>query len=115
MARRPDLVPLAAASIYQPGRPGWFASDVSAPILAGWVERLRVACRDGDYLAAVEATRRMLAQAEYAGTTLLERCLCLERCRDAVLRELRDSRVPSEELAAARRLAIRLTWLAVEA
>jgi hypothetical protein len=55
----------------------------------------------------------LLRDAEYAGTTLLERCLYLERFRDVMLRGLRDLKIPEPELLDARRLGFRLGHLAV--
>jgi excisionase family DNA binding protein len=110
---RPDLVSAAAASIYVPGRPGWFASEAAADPTAEWVRTIADACRGADYERAVDATLRLLRHAEYAGTTLLERCLYLERCRDVMLRSLRDHRIPEPELLDARRLGFRLGHMAV--
>jgi hypothetical protein len=102
VAARPELVPAAAASLYVPGRPGWFASEASAEPTAQWVETIAVACRGGRYELAIDATLRLLTHAE--GTSLLERCLYLERCRDVMLRQLRDHRIPGSELLDARRV-----------
>ncbi|WP_053227575.1 EAL domain-containing protein [Solirubrobacter soli] len=110
---RPDLVPAAGASIYVPGRPGWFASDAGAEPTAEWVRTIAEACRRGDYELAIDATLRLLTLAEYAGTTQLERCLYLERCRDVMLRGLREHRIPGPEMLDARRLGFRLGHLAV--
>ena len=48
-----------------------------------------------------------------AGTTLLERCLYLERCRDVMLRGLHEHRIPEPEMLDARRLGFRLGHMAV--
>jgi excisionase family DNA binding protein len=114
LEHRVDLVPAVAAAIYRPGRPGWVASDAASGLLSQWVTAIIVSSRSGAYESALEATHRLLAQADYAGAPLLERHQFVERARDAWLRELRERRAGQADLLDARRLLVRLSHLVLE-
>jgi diguanylate cyclase (GGDEF)-like protein/PAS domain S-box-containing protein/excisionase family DNA binding protein len=110
---RSDLPDMVAGSLYRPGRAGWFASDAGALALAQWTGALAVAARGGRYPGAVEATQRLLGQADYGGASVLERHLFIERLRDTWLRALRDRRATQEDLVDTRRLLVHLGHLAL--
>ncbi|MDA0181613.1 EAL domain-containing protein [Solirubrobacter phytolaccae] len=114
LEHRGDLVTAVAASIYRPGRPGWFASDAASGLLSAWVTALLTSAQSGRYEGALEATQRLIAQADYAGAGLLERHQFLERARDAWLRELRERRASQADLLDARRLLVRLSHTVLE-
>jgi len=109
-----ELAASGARAIYG-GHPGWFASDVGREQLGHWASTLVAALRSADYDAALDATRRLSVQAEYAGTSLLERHTFLERYGELAVRELRELKAPQAELVGARRLFTRLRQALLEA
>jgi diguanylate cyclase (GGDEF)-like protein/PAS domain S-box-containing protein/excisionase family DNA binding protein len=102
------MVTVAARSLYEPGRPGWFASESGAPAMEQWAGAVARSCRAAEYSGAVDATRRLAAQAGYASLSLLERHALVERVGDFALRRLQEQRLPRETLVDVRRLFVRL-------
>jgi hypothetical protein len=76
---------------------------------------VRAGARRGNYATALEATRRLLVHADYAGASLLERHSFLERFGDAVLRAMQERGASHGELVDARRLTLHLRRLALSA
>jgi diguanylate cyclase (GGDEF)-like protein/excisionase family DNA binding protein/PAS domain S-box-containing protein len=115
---KPAAGTLAAAirTLYvdEPARVGWFASEVAAPALDQWCEALATACRGADYEAALEATRRLSAQAGYASVSLLERHALVERMGELATRRLHAQGAERATLLDARRLFTRLRQAVLE-
>ena len=65
--------------------------------------------------AALDATRRLVTQADLAGASLLERHTFLERYCEAVVRALQQRHTERAELVGARRLFARLRQVTLEA
>jgi excisionase family DNA binding protein len=105
----------AAGAVYDGPRRGWFASGRGQARIAEWTPALAAACRDGDWAAAAEATRRLARDAECGGTSLLERTLFVEALGRAVAGALKAGGVPQAELAGARRLLRHLRDVVLEA
>jgi diguanylate cyclase (GGDEF)-like protein/excisionase family DNA binding protein len=109
---------LAAAgtrALYQPDRPGWFATPAAAEPLRSWLSDLAASARSGAWVDALQSTRRLVAQANYAGTSLEERQALVERVGDALVRAAGDRGLARREVIDARRLFANLRRLAVEA
>ena len=70
--------------------------------------------RRGEYDSALEATRRLVTQADLAGATLLERHGFLERFGDAAVRTLQERGAIRPELIGARRLFSRIRQVSLE-
>jgi diguanylate cyclase (GGDEF)-like protein/excisionase family DNA binding protein len=109
-----QLAASGARAIYG-GHPGWFASDAGREQLRRWAFTLAAALRSAHYDAALDATRRLSVQAEYAGASLLERHTFLERYGELAVRELREHKAPQAELVGARRVFTRLRQTLLEA
>jgi diguanylate cyclase (GGDEF)-like protein/excisionase family DNA binding protein len=110
-----SVLATAAAGLYERRRPGWFAGDSAREQLGTWSDGVRAGARRGNYATALEATRRLLSHADYAGATLLERHTFLERFGDAVLRAMHERGASHGELVDARRLTLHLRRLALSA
>jgi excisionase family DNA binding protein len=109
------LAAVAARALYEPGRAGWFAGPAAADPLRRWLRELAAVAADGAYGEAVQSTRRLLAQAHYAGTTLGERHAFLERASEAVARALSEHGSAHGEAVEARRLFANLRQVALDA
>jgi excisionase family DNA binding protein len=109
------LAGTAARLVYAPPRRGWFASGQGQARLAEWTPALAAACRDGEYAAGAEATRRLARDAECAGTSLLERTIFVEQLGRTLLRALRADDAREPELAGADRLLCHLRDVVLEA
>jgi diguanylate cyclase (GGDEF)-like protein/excisionase family DNA binding protein len=109
-----ELAAAGARAIYG-GQPGWFSSDTGREQLGLWAVTLAASLRSADHEAALDATRRLSVQAEYAGTSLLERHTFFERYGELAARELRERNAPQAELVGARRLFTRLRQALLEA
>jgi diguanylate cyclase (GGDEF)-like protein/excisionase family DNA binding protein/PAS domain S-box-containing protein len=109
------LPAVAARALYEPQRAGWFASPAAADHVRRWLAELATAARDGAYAEAVQATRRLVSQADYAGTALGERHAFVERTADAVVRGLSEHGAAHGEVVEARRLFANLRQVALDA
>jgi diguanylate cyclase (GGDEF)-like protein/excisionase family DNA binding protein len=98
----------AAGSVYDGVRTGWFVGADAEAHLASWTRATAVACQRGDYDVAADATRTLMRQARYAGASLLERQLFVDRCGELLLRRLQARAAERTELVGARRLFVRL-------
>ncbi len=105
------LTAAAARAIYVAERPGWLATPDAEPYLERWVRVAASAARDGRYSRALGATETLMEHARYAGVSLLERQLLLERCGELVLRRLQAAAAPRAELIGTRRLFAHLRQL----
>ena len=110
-----ELAAAVARGLYEGPAPGWFASPAGREPLGVWATALAAASRRGEYDTALEATRRLVTQADLAGATLLERHGFLERFGDAAVRTLQERGAIRPELIGARRLFSRLRQVALEA
>ena len=100
-----DLEEQAARAVYEDRRAGWFASDAAEDLLKNWVKTLCSACLNGDYDAALDATSKLMRQAQLGGASLLERHTYVERFGELTLRRLAaQPHIQRPELAAGRRL-----------
>lgn len=110
----PDLASAGARALYDGPGAGWFASDAGREQLGHWASAVAAAARSAHYDAALEATHRLVTQADYAGATLLERHSFLDRYGDIVVRGLQDRGAPRAELVGVRRLFSRLRQVLLE-
>ena len=83
--------------------------------LGHWTAALAAATRGTDYDAALDATRRLVTQADLAGASLLERHTFLERYGEVVVRALQERGAVRAELVGARRLFARLRQVTLDA
>jgi diguanylate cyclase (GGDEF)-like protein/excisionase family DNA binding protein len=98
----------AGRAVYDSARTGWLRSAEAEQHLEHWAHETACACRAGEYDRAVDAMRALMRQARYAGASLLERQLFVERCGELVLRGLQERSADRAELVGARRLFARL-------
>ncbi|MDX6729142.1 MAG: hypothetical protein QOK49_3947, partial [Baekduia sp.] len=98
----------AGRAVYDSARPGWLRSAEAEQHLGHWIHETACACRAGEYDRAIDAMRALMRQARYAGASLLERQLFVERCGELVLRGLQERSADRAELVGARRLFARL-------
>jgi excisionase family DNA binding protein len=110
-----ELSAVVTRGLYDGPNQGWFGSGPGREQLAHWSTALATAAGGTDYDAALDATRRLVTQADLAGASLLERHTFLERYGEAVVRTLRERRAPHAELVGARRLFARLRRVTLEA
>jgi putative two-component system response regulator len=103
-AQGPEVVAMAAASLYRGGSPGWFASEAADEATREWLPELVRACQSGRYGPAVEASALLMRRAYLQGTTLLERHTFLDRTGDVVMRALSKAGASRTELGGTRRL-----------
>jgi diguanylate cyclase (GGDEF)-like protein/excisionase family DNA binding protein len=108
------LPAVVARALYEPRRGGWFASPAAAEPIARWLGDLVVAARSGAYAEAVQSTRRLVSQADYAGTALPERHAFVERAADAAIRAMAEHGAAHGEVVDARRLFANLRQVALE-
>ncbi len=94
---------------------GWFGSAPGREQLGHWSAALAAATARTEYDAALDATRRLVTQADLAGASLLERHTFLERFGEAVVRALQERHGNRAELVGARRLFARLRQVTLEA
>ena len=109
-----ELAAAVARGLYEGPAPGWFASPAGREPLGVWATALAAASRRGEYDSALEATRRLVTQADLAGATLLERHGFLERFGDAAVRTLQERGAIRPELIGARRLFSRIRQVSLE-
>jgi excisionase family DNA binding protein len=83
----PELVRLTAGVLYG-GMPGWWTTGPALTHTNPWLRAVAGCAAAGDYATAIGATRRLMDQAEMAGTSRLERHRFLERFCDVVARRL---------------------------
>jgi excisionase family DNA binding protein len=110
-----ELSAAVTRGLYDGSAQGWFGSVPGREQLGHWSAALAGAARRTDYDLALDATRRLVTQADLAGASLLERHTFLERYGEAVVRALRERHAPREELVGARRLFARLRQVTLEA
>jgi diguanylate cyclase (GGDEF)-like protein/excisionase family DNA binding protein len=110
-----DLSAAVARGLYEGALRGWFGVEAGREPLAGWTAALASATRGGDYDAALEATRRLVTQADYAGASLLERHLFLERYGEVALRAMQERGASRPDLLGAKRLFTCLRQALLEA
>jgi diguanylate cyclase (GGDEF)-like protein/excisionase family DNA binding protein len=104
----PSIAGAAARAIYDGARTGWLSSAEAEPHLERWTRATAAACGGAEYELAVEAGRGLMRQARYAGASLLERQLFVERCGELVLHRLQQRSADRPQLVGARRLFARL-------
>jgi diguanylate cyclase (GGDEF)-like protein/excisionase family DNA binding protein len=110
-----ELGVAVAHSLYEGNTQGWFGSVPGREQLGHWCAAVAAATRGTDYDAALDATRRLVTQADLAGASLLERHTFFERYGDAVVRTLQERDGKRTELIGARRLFARLRQVTLEA
>ena len=110
-----ELSAAVTRGLYDGPAHGWFGSVPGREQLGHWSAALAAATRGTDYDAALDATRRLVTQADLAGASLLERHTFLERYGEAVVRTLQERKAPHAELVGARRLFARLRQVTLEA
>ena len=84
-AEGPQLVELTGRLLYD-GLPGWWTTPAALDATGRWVAALTTCLRSGSYEPAITATRELMAAAEMAGTSRLERHQFLERFFDVLTR-----------------------------
>jgi excisionase family DNA binding protein len=110
-----DLTAAVTRGLYEGPAQGWFDSVPGSEQLGHWSAALATATRGTHYESALDATRRLVTQADLAGASLLERHTFLERYGDAVVRTLQERGAARAELVGARRLFARLRQVTLEA
>ena len=110
-----ELAATVTRGLYDGPSHGWFGSVPGREQLGHWSTALATAVRGTDYEAALDATRRLVTQADLAGASLLERHTFLERYGEAVVRALQLRQASRAELVGARRLFARLRQVTLEA
>jgi diguanylate cyclase (GGDEF)-like protein/excisionase family DNA binding protein len=110
-----ELSAAVTRGLYDGPTRGWFGSVPGREQLGHWSTALAAATRGTEYDAALDATRRLVTQADLAGASLLERHTFLERYGEAVVRALRERGAPRAELVGARRVFARLRQVTLEA
>jgi excisionase family DNA binding protein len=103
-----DLAEQAVRGLYEGPRTGWFGDAVGRRHLTEWAAALRAAAESGEFEGALAASRVLAAQADYRGTSLLERHGLVERYGEIVIRRLQDAGAPRDEILSARRVLVRL-------
>lgn len=102
------VVEAAGRAVYERTRGGWLAGAEGESHLLRWLTATAQASESAEYALAVEATRVLMRQARYAGATLLERQLFVERCGDLILGRLQQVGADRAEVLGTRRLFARL-------
>jgi diguanylate cyclase (GGDEF)-like protein/excisionase family DNA binding protein len=110
-----ELSAAVTRSLYEGNAQGWFGSVPGREQLGHWCAAVATATRGTDYDAALDATRRLVTQADLAGASLLERHTFFERYGEAVVRTLQERGGKRAELVGARRLFARLRQVTLEA
>jgi diguanylate cyclase (GGDEF)-like protein/excisionase family DNA binding protein len=110
-----ELSAAVTRGLYDGPTRGWFGSVPGREQLGHWSTALAAATRGTEYDSALDATRRLVTQADLAGASLLERHTFLERYGEAVVRALRERGAPRAELVGARRVFARLRQVTLEA
>jgi diguanylate cyclase (GGDEF)-like protein/excisionase family DNA binding protein len=110
-----ELSAAVTRGLYDGPTRGWFGSVPGREQLGHWSTALAAAACGTEYDAALDATRRLVTQADLAGASLLERHTFLERYGEAVVRTLRERGAPRAELVGARRVFARLRQVTLEA
>jgi diguanylate cyclase (GGDEF)-like protein/excisionase family DNA binding protein len=110
-----ELSAAVTRGLYDGPAHGWFGSVPGREQLAHWSAALAAATGGTDYDAALDATRRLVTQADLAGASLLERHTFLERYGDVVVRALQERHGHRAELVGTRRLFARLRQVTLEA
>ena len=110
-----ELTASVTRGLYDGSAHGWFGSAPGREQLGHWSRAVAAAARDSDYDAALDATRRLVTQADLAGASLLERHTFLERYGEALVRTLQERGAARSELVGARRLFARLRQVTLEA
>jgi excisionase family DNA binding protein len=110
-----ELSAAVTRGLYEGPTRGWFGSVPGREQLGHWSTALAAATRGTEYDAALDATRRLVTQADLAGASLLERHTFLERYGEAVVRTLRERGAPRAEFVGARRVFARLRQVRLEA
>jgi putative two-component system response regulator len=98
-----DLADQAAKTVYA-GPPGWWALETSRAQVEAWLQSLAGALHTGNYDVALQATKRLMRQAELAGTTQLEQHVFIERFSELTVRRLIQGRFGQAEVSGLRRL-----------
>jgi hypothetical protein len=110
-----ELCAAVTRGLYDGPGQGWFGSAPGREQLGHWNRAVAAATEGTDYDAALDATRRLVTQADLAGASLLERHTFLERYGEAVVRTLQERGGSRAELVGARRVFARLRQLTLEA
>ena len=110
-----ELSAAVSRGLYDSSAQGWFDSVAGRQQLGHWSAALSAATRGTEYDAALDATRRLVTQADLAGASLLERHSFLERYGEVVVRALQERGAARAELVGARRLFARLRQVTLDA
>ena len=110
-----ELSAAVTRGLYDSSAQGWFDSVAGRQQLGHWSAALSAATRGTEYDAALDATRRLVTQADLAGASLLERHSFLERYGEVVVRALQERGAARAELVGARRLFARLRQVTLDA
>ena len=110
-----ELSAAVTRGLYDGSVQGWFDSVPGRQQLGPWSAALSAATRGTDYDTALDATRRLVTQADLAGASLLERHTFLERYGEAVVRALQERGAARAELVGARRVFARLRQVTLDA
>ena len=103
-----SLTITAARTVYEGPRTGWLTGVEAEPHRERWARAVAGACFAGGHDAALAATQALMRSARYAGASLLERRLFVERFGEVALRRLREHATDRAELVGVRRLFARL-------
>jgi diguanylate cyclase (GGDEF)-like protein/excisionase family DNA binding protein len=110
-----ELSAAVTRGLYDSSAQGWFDSVPGRQQLGLWSVALSAAAHGTDYDAALDATRRLVTQADLAGASLLERHTFFERYGEAAVRALQGGGAARAELVGARRVFARLRQVTLEA
>jgi diguanylate cyclase (GGDEF)-like protein/excisionase family DNA binding protein len=110
-----ELSAAVTRGLYDGPGHGWFGSVPGREQLGHWSRAVAAATEGTDYDGALDATRRLVTQADLAGASLLERHTFLERYGEAVVRTLQARGGTRAELVGARRVFARLRQITLEA
>ena len=110
-----ELGAAVTRGLYDSSTKGWFDLVPGRRQLGHWSTALSAAARSTDYETALDATRRLVTQADLAGASLLERHTFFERYGEAVVRALQERGAARAELVGARRVFARLRQVTLDA
>jgi excisionase family DNA binding protein len=109
-----SLLAAAVRALYEPDRPGWFATPAAAQPLRAWLADVAASARTGSWGDALRCTRRLIAQADYAGTSQEERHALVERVAETIVRVTGELGMAHRDVVDVRRLFANLRRITLE-
>ncbi|MDA0158946.1 excisionase family DNA-binding protein [Solirubrobacter ginsenosidimutans] len=99
-----EITTATVAAVYGDEPPGWFATSKAQPALRAWRKTLLDASVSGDFGRTLEASVKLMREAQAHSASLLERHTFLERFGQVTVRVLSRATAEPDELAGTRRL-----------